>query len=211
MTGKAKILIVDDSKNNQEICRICLEAENYTVYFAEDGEQGLKLTNQIMPDLILLDIMMPIMDGYQMLEKLKSNPVLKDIPVLVVTVITDMNDVVKAFKFEANDFLKKPFNVDEFIARVNRLIKHKQTQDAINKYNENIRERQKIFEFVLNKWAREVEVLQQKFDTALADVSDKSNTDGKLEQILNTTRQAKNLINRILLISRRESYEQISA
>lgn len=202
MAGKAGILIVDDSKNNQEICRICLEAENYTVYFAEDGAQGLKLASQIKPDLILLDIMMPVMDGYQMLEKLKSDSALKDIPVLVVAVITDMNDVVKAFKLGATDFLNKPFNVGEFIARVNRLVKHKLTQDAINKFNENIIQRQKIFEFELNKCAREAEVLEKKFDTT---------SEGNPEQLLIAAKQAKILISRIISMSRLERNEQISA
>jgi CheY-like chemotaxis protein len=211
MASKANILIVDDSKNNQEICRICLEPEDYTVYFAQNGEQGLNLVNQVKPDLILLDIMMPVMDGYQMLERLKSDPVLKDIPVLVLAVITDMDDVVKAFKFGANDFLKKPFNVGEFIARVNRLIKHKQNQDAINRYNAQILKRQKIFEFELNKWAREAESLQQKFDTTLSDISDKFDADGNLEQMLSAAKQAKILINRIISMSRLERYEQISA
>jgi len=130
MEKKGIILIVDDNKNNQEMYRICLEPENYKIYFADNGDQGLKLTRQVKPDLILSDIMMPIMDGYQMIEKLKTDPDVQDIPIFVLTTVINIVDVVKAFQLGASDVLKKPFHVAEFVARVNAMVKHKKAQDA---------------------------------------------------------------------------------
>lgn len=145
------VLIVDDNKNNSEIYKIYLESEGYTVLSAENGEQGLTLIKEILPDVILLDIMMPVMDGYQMLETLRTDSSTTDIPVLVLTVRTNTHDVVKAFQMGANDYLKKPFNVDELIARANKLLKLKQTQDSLKQKTEILQQHQRNLEYKLKK------------------------------------------------------------
>ncbi|NOY68821.1 MAG: response regulator transcription factor [Deltaproteobacteria bacterium] len=130
MDQKGIVLVVDDNRNYSDMCKIYLEQEGYSVRFAENGKQGLKLVEQIRPDLIALDLMMPVMDGYQVLTRLKAAPELMNIPVIVLTVSPDTQDVVKAFNLGASDYLRKPFDVDEFIARVNMLIRLKHAQDS---------------------------------------------------------------------------------
>ena len=161
-TQSGTILVVDDNANNRDMCKIYLEIEGYTIYTAEDGEQGLKSASEILPDLILLDIMMPVMDGYQMLVRLKADPDLNSLPVLVLTVQSDTEDVVKALRLGANDYLKKPFDVDELIARVHTLITLKQTQDSLRLLTDNLRTYQHDLESELERRTRESKALQKK-------------------------------------------------
>jgi len=154
MVKKGTILIVDDNKNNRDMCKLFLEVEGYHVYYAENGEEGLHLTEQVNPDVILLDLLMPKMDGYQMLNRLKTNAPINDIPVFILTVKTEPNDVVKAFQMGASDYLKKPYNPDEFIARVDILVKQKRTQESLRKATENLLENNKYLEHKLRKWKR---------------------------------------------------------
>jgi DNA-binding response OmpR family regulator len=211
MIEKGKILIVDDNINNQEICKICLESENYAIYLAENGEQGLALTRQIKPDLILLDIMMPIMDGYQMLERLKAAPDIKHIPVLVLMAVTEPLDVVKAFRLGANDLLKKPFHVDEFVVRVNALVKQKKSLDDARSIHEKLRHQQKIMEFQLVRWTREAEAFQRQLDVAFAQNANDAYAGGIMDQVLSATQQAKKLISQMISFGMQKNEDHIWA
>lgn len=125
------ILIVDDSSRNVKICREILEDKVKTILSAEDGKEGLVISKSKKPDLILLDIMMPVMDGFEMLDKLKSDSELREIPVLMLTAKTDTEDVVKALHMGANDYLKKPFAYEELQARVETLCHLKKAEDRL--------------------------------------------------------------------------------
>ncbi len=117
------ILIVDDNEMNRDICLFHLEELDVHLNFAEDGQQGIKLAEKTIPDLILLDIMMPIVDGFEMLRHLKSKSTLKDIPVLMLTAKSETDTVVEALELGANDYLKKPFEGEELIARAKTLLR----------------------------------------------------------------------------------------
>lgn len=119
------ILIVDDNDMNREICAMNLEHLNIPLFFAEDGEIGLKIAEEKKPDLILLDIMMPNMDGLTMLKKLKQNEKLAHIPVLMLTARGEIDSIVMALNAGANDYLKKPFAEEEMVARVNTLLRNR--------------------------------------------------------------------------------------
>ena len=125
------ILIVDDNSSNVKICREILEDVVKTIISAEDGKEGFSTAKSKKPDVILLDIMMPVMDGFQMLEKLQADPELKQIPVLMLTAKTGTEDVVKALNMGANDYLKKPFVYEELQARVETLCRLKKVEDRL--------------------------------------------------------------------------------
>jgi signal transduction histidine kinase len=122
MEWRGDILVVDDNRHNQEICRINLELEDYRVTVAEDGAEGLAMVREARPDLILLDLMMPVMDGFEFLEAVRGDPELRDTPILVISAKAMSDDVVRAFQLGARDYVRKPFEVNELVARVDNLV-----------------------------------------------------------------------------------------
>ncbi|EKD40427.1 MAG: hypothetical protein ACD_75C00055G0002 [uncultured bacterium] len=119
------ILIVDDNEINRDICAFNLEHMGVPLYFAENGIEGLQQARDKQPDLILLDIMMPEMDGFEMLKALKKDESLSHIPVLMLTAKSETASVVKALASGANDYLRKPFSEEEMVARVNTLLRNR--------------------------------------------------------------------------------------
>jgi serine phosphatase RsbU (regulator of sigma subunit) len=125
------ILIIDDNETNREICAINLEDMRVPLHFAENGQQGLELAFSVVPDLILLDIMMPVMDGFEMLNRLKRDEKLSEIPVLMLSARSETDNVVKALELGANDYLKKPFEAEEMVARVKTLLRSRYLEKQI--------------------------------------------------------------------------------
>jgi len=103
------ILAVDDTPENLEILRMRLEANGYVVETAADGEEGLAKARGLLPDLILLDIMMPKLDGISVVRILKADDTLRSIPVILVTAKADTQDVVEGLDAGGDDYLAKPF------------------------------------------------------------------------------------------------------
>jgi putative two-component system response regulator len=114
----ADILIVDDTLANLQLLANILKEDGYKVRPAINGALALRAIAQKKPDLILLDIKMPDMDGYQVCQALKQNPVTCDIPVIFISALSDVNDKVKAFSVGGVDYLTKPFQIEEVKARV---------------------------------------------------------------------------------------------
>src|SRR5438874_7120628 len=127
-----RVLIIEDELPMRTALKDCLEAEGYRVLTAADGESGLKRALEEKPDLILLDIMMPKLDGYAVCEELRrlSNPV----PVLMLTAKGQVEDRVTGLDAGADDYLVKPFSTEELLARVRALLRriHRQA-DAPSK------------------------------------------------------------------------------
>ncbi len=115
-----KILIVDDEPNNLDVLNDCLCEANFKVLVAENGETALKRINLIKPDLILLDVMMPGMGGFEICRRLKNNEATKEIPIIFITAKTESVDKVKGFEIGAIDYITKPFQTEEVVARVNK-------------------------------------------------------------------------------------------
>ena len=114
----ARILVVDDTPANIQTLAATLKPAGYQVVVATNGEQALDVMHRVVPDLILLDIMMPVMDGYEACARIKANPAWCEIPVIFLTAKTDTADLVKAFELGAVDYVSKPFNSHELLARV---------------------------------------------------------------------------------------------
>jgi two-component system sensor histidine kinase/response regulator len=130
-TEHATILVVDDHKTNLQLLSSTLEKAGYNVRVATSGEQALRQTQLSLPDMILLDIMMPGMDGYETCQQLKSDPDTAAIPVIFMTALTDITDKVKGFEVGAVDYVTKPFEQGEVLARVRTHIALRRTQQAL--------------------------------------------------------------------------------
>ena len=113
------ILLVDDNPANLQILFQTLEGVGCKLLIAKNGQGALSIAGKALPDLILLDIMMPDIDGYEVCRQLKSNPATADIPVIFLSALVDTEDKVKGFHLGAVDYITKPFQPDEVIARVN--------------------------------------------------------------------------------------------
>lgn len=118
MNEKQQILIVDDTPNNQRIIGSILCDKSYHLVYAASGKEALEIVEKQIPDLIILDIMMPGMDGFEVKEKLNENPLFKDIPVIFVTALEEPENKVKGFELGGRDYLVKPINRLEVLARV---------------------------------------------------------------------------------------------
>ena len=118
----ARILIVDDEPLNRELLEVMLAAEGYLLMSAGSGEAALEIVARRSPDLILLDVMMPGMDGYQVVARIKANPATKGIPVILLTALDDRSSRAHGLSAGAEDFLTKPVNRADLYARVRSLL-----------------------------------------------------------------------------------------
>ena len=128
---KPLILIVDDNPQNIQVLGNTLRKHHYEIAFALNGFEALEFLNQDKPDLILLDIMMPEMDGYEVCQKVKLNQEYKEIPVIFLTAKREPEDVAKGFEVGAVDYITKPFNSIELLARVKSHVEMKLARDEI--------------------------------------------------------------------------------
>lgn len=120
--SKYKVLIVDDVMSNVLLLKVLLSNEGFNIVIATNGKQALEQAEKEKPDLILLDVMMPDLSGFEVAGKMKENPELADIPIIFLTALNSTADIVKGFKVGANDFVSKPFNKEELLIRVTHQI-----------------------------------------------------------------------------------------
>lgn len=116
--SKAKVLIVDDEPFNIEVLEQALDGTEYQVVTASNGQEAWTKIQSEEPDLILLDLMMPIMDGFAVLAKVKDDPMLRGIPIIIVSAEHDSKSVVRGIKQGAEDYLTKPVNTAQFVQKV---------------------------------------------------------------------------------------------
>lgn len=127
--SKLNILIVEDDPQTVKLVKFILEKEDYSTISAKDGEEGLQMAREKKPDLIVLDLMLPGMDGYRVCEILKANPVTKEIPIIVLTALDTGVDFEKALEKKADWYITKPFEPQHLLKRVNYLIEKRKKDE----------------------------------------------------------------------------------
>ncbi len=132
--AECRILIVEDAPANIQALSAVLREDGYLLHVATNGRQALEVLEKVRPDLILLDVMMPEMDGFETCERIKAVPAWCDIPIIFLTAKTDTGDIVRGFELGAVDYVAKPFHAHELLARVRTHL----TVDRLRKDNERL-------------------------------------------------------------------------
>jgi two-component system, cell cycle response regulator len=127
----ARILVVDDNPLNLRMLADWLATEHYVVNTATDGFEALAKIAAERPDIVLLDVVMPELNGFEVCRRIKADPTMADIPVIMVTALSDVDDLVRGFDAGAEDFVTKPFNFDALMARVRSQLRRKQHYERI--------------------------------------------------------------------------------
>jgi signal transduction histidine kinase len=133
-------LIVDDTPENLRVLGNQIERARYDVALAEDGEGALQFLESCHPDLILLDLMMPGIDGYEVCRRIKENPATLHIPIIFLTARTELDDIVRGFEAGAVDYVCKPYQAAELLARVSTHIELKRSRETISRHNQLLHE-----------------------------------------------------------------------
>jgi class 3 adenylate cyclase/CheY-like chemotaxis protein len=141
MTTPAKILVVDDTPHNVKLLADLLSARGYTVSTASGGSEALALIEKECPDLVLLDVVMPHMSGYDVCRKIRENAATAILPVIMVTALDPAQERVKGLEAGADDFLTKPINQPELLARVRSLLRIKKLYDELDALNRTLESR----------------------------------------------------------------------
>lgn len=157
----SKVLIADDDLQCLKLFEECLSVEGYELTFAETGAQALKLASQAVPDLILLDVLLPDLDGFEVCRHLRLDPLLGEVPILLVTGMEDHTFCVKGLDAGADDVLFKPVNLIELRARVKNIVRLDRYRKLIQertKHEHTRIERETAYEAALEGWARTLEL-----------------------------------------------------
>ncbi len=133
---KALILVVDDDAMHRDMARNVLEERGFAVEEAVDGEQGLIAAERFKPDLVVLDLMMPQLDGFSVCTRLRRNPKFMQLPVLMVTALDDVESIDRAFEVGATDFITKPINWQLFAYHVKYMLRASQVESELRKTKE---------------------------------------------------------------------------
>ena len=135
---KSKILIADDNQTNVELLEAYLGGRNCEIAVAVDGRDTLDKVAEFQPDLILLDIMMPRLSGFEVCEELKASPETRGIMILMVTALNELGDIERAVAAGCDDFLSKPVNKIELLKRVDNMLKLRHVTDELQRLREYI-------------------------------------------------------------------------
>ena len=141
-TYNPKILIVDDNEITLKLIKRYLEGSSFEVVTASDGEECLNIVSENRPDIILLDVMMPKLDGYETIKTLKTNNDTKHIPVIIVTALNDVTNQVKSIEYGADDFISKPIEEQLLVAKI-KLFTKLAIEKRKNRELENLLEKAK--------------------------------------------------------------------
>ena len=171
-------MVVDDVPQNVELLTNMLEAHGYRVFAFIKGELALNAAKKNPPDLFLLDVRMPGLDGYQVCEKLKADPELTKIPVVFLSALSDLDDKITAFHAGGVDYITKPFQFEEVLIRVRTHLKIKELQEKLELYNNNLQQ-------LVAEQVKEISEAQMSIIFALAKLAEyrDADTGGHLERV----------------------------
>ncbi len=155
---RATVLIVDDQVRGREALASVLEAEGYKLTFACNGAEAIKMARLIIPDLVLLDVMMPEMDGFEVCHLLRADPALALIPVIMVTALDDRDSLLQGIEAGADDFISKPFNRAELRARIRTITRLNRFRAMLDERQQAADELTKAYDATLEGWSRALDL-----------------------------------------------------
>ena len=129
--SKGYVLIVDDEEQNRSLLRDPLEARGYEIAEAENGLSAMQMVSQRLPDVILLDVMMPKISGFEVCKRIRANPETRDIIIHMITALDQHHDIDRAVEVGTNDFLTKPINKTELLLRIKAALASRQYKDPL--------------------------------------------------------------------------------
>jgi signal transduction histidine kinase len=203
---KKSILVVDDTPENLRLLAGILTEQGYRVRPAPNGEHALATVQKELPDLILLDIIMPGMDGYQVCHRLKANPQTQNIPIIFISALDEVFDKVAAFSAGGVDYITKPFQVEEVLARVQAHLSLKEMRQMLQAHNQQLREQNSELNAFAHTVAHDLKNPLAKILTSLSLVQEGSSKLDKeaqelLEISINASRKMRSIIDELLLLA----------
>jgi DNA-binding response OmpR family regulator len=120
--AKPRILVVEDDPDLRRILKLQLESQNYEVREAENGAEGFQVIQEQVPDCVILDLMMPVMDGFGFLKRVRSIMDTREVPIIILTASEDERNRVRGFQYQANSYMSKPYDLEELTAEVDHLM-----------------------------------------------------------------------------------------
>ena len=198
---KGKILIVDDEAATRDTLESLLIRESYEMYFAVNGFEALNCINQVNPDVILLDVMMPGMDGFEVCQKIKSDKRWRHIPIILITALDSRENLERGIDAGADDFLQKPLNSIELRARIRSLLRIKKQFDELEA---NMRTREDLAYMIVHDMNNPLMVISG-YTEILRTYTNEPEELGHIETIIYATEQLKSFINEILIIAKMET------
>lgn len=212
LTEKPYILAVDDEQLNLELLRFILERHNFVFKGVSDDDYFFELLEEQLPDLILLDVIMPRIEGFELCEKLKSFAAYKDIPVIFLTGKVNVKDKVKGFEVGGVDYVTKPFNEQELIARIETHIELRRARNQIERQAENLRQsntlKDRMFSIIGHDLRSPLSAAKLKMDFIMRGIIDPKSdefVDGTVFELLKTMDEALNLLQNLLGWAKSES------
>lgn len=179
------ILIVDDVDANVLLLKLLISKAGYKTMTAFNGRDALDAVEKQKPDLILLDIMMPIMDGHEVAKKLKERPEYADIPIIFLSALNSTEDIVQGFRFGAADYVSKPFNKDELLTRINHQISLIEAKRIITRQTEELRRtilgRDKLYSVIAHDLRAPIASIRMVMEVLISEVKKESIGDDMFE------------------------------
>lgn len=179
------ILIVDDVDANVLLLKLLISKAGYKTMTAFNGRDALDAVEKQRPDLILLDIMMPIMDGHEVARKLKEKPEYADIPIIFLSALNSTEDIIQGFRFGAADYVSKPFNKDELLTRINHQISLIEAKRIITRQTEELRRtilgRDKLYSVIAHDLRAPIASIRMVMEVLISEVKKESIGDDMFE------------------------------
>lgn len=212
VTEKPNILGIDDEQLNLELLRFILERNDFIFRGTHDDNHFLELLEQQLPDLILLDVIMPRIEGFELCSKLKSNPRYRDVPVIFLTGKVNVKDKIKGFEVGGVDYVTKPFNEEELIARIQTHIELRRARNKIEHQAEHLRQsnalKDRMFSIIGHDLRSPLSAAKLKMDFIMRGIIDPASSDFKdktVYELLKTMDEALNLLQNLLGWAKAES------
>ncbi|MBE9207718.1 response regulator [Nostoc sp. LEGE 06077] len=206
MDTQPTILVIDDEPDNFDVIETLLDGENYQLHYAPSGQQALSRLDNFQPDLILLDVMMPNLDGMEVCQQIKANPQWQAVPIIMVTALTAKEDLARCLGTGADDFISKPVNGVELRARVHSMLRIKQQYDSLQLL---LKLREDMVNMIVHDLRNPLASIILGTEILRFPGLTSEQQQGKIEQILLAGQQLQSLIDSLLLMAKLESGKMV--